>query len=396
MEQPRVFFHADIDAFFAAVEQADNPPLKGKPVIIGALPGNRGVVSACSYEARAFGIKSAMPISQAFRKCPQGVYLPVRMERYAAVSKIVMNILQDFTPCLQQISIDEAFMDMSGTEKLLGVPERVARKMKALVKKQTGLTISIGIASNKYLAKIASDFKKPDGLCRIAPGDEKDFMRELPLKSLWGLGKKNLSRLLDYNITSVAMLQSFSLHMLSGMCGKSMGRFLYTACRGTDPGIFQEQTKSRSISSEVTFDVDRKDAEGLQRTLLDLSQEVMFRLIHNNYRAKTVALKIRFSDFVTSAAQTTLKHCINSSEELYRVARGLFLKKWNEKQPVRLLGISASNLEKGDSLQQPGLFEYEEDKKNKVEQAVYNIKKKMGKVALTRANLLENKKKNKR
>ncbi|MEJ2663834.1 MAG: DNA polymerase IV, partial [Spirochaetia bacterium] len=174
MEQPRVFFHADIDAFFAAVEQADNPPLKGKPVIIGALPGNRGVVSACSYEARAFGIKSAMPISQAFRKCPQGVYLPVRMERYAAVSKIVMNILQDFTPCLQQISIDEAFMDMSGTEKLLGVPECVAQKMKALVKKQTGLTISIGIASNKYLAKIASDFKKPDGLCRIAPGDEKD------------------------------------------------------------------------------------------------------------------------------------------------------------------------------------------------------------------------------
>jgi DNA polymerase-4 len=394
MDQQRVFFHADIDAFFAAVEQADNPELKGKPVIIGALPGKRGVVSACSYEARALGVRSAMPISKAYKKCPHGVYLPVRMERYAQMSGVVMDVLQNFTPNLRQISIDEAFLDMTGTEKLFGPPLEAARNLKTRVKRQTGLTISIGIAGNRYLAKIASDFRKPDGLCQIEHGNEEHFMRELPLKALWGLGEKTLARLLDYNITTIGMLQSLSLHTLASMCGKAMGNFLFNACRGIDPGIFREQTKSRSVSSEVTFDLDRKDVEGLKRTVLYLAQEVMFRLIHHNYRAKTVSLKIRTADFVTSAAQVTLKHWINSSEELYEVACTLLKKKWNEKEPVRLVGVGAANIEQGDFLHQPGLFENEENKKNKVEQAVYNIKRKLGKITLTKANLLTHNKNN--
>ncbi len=392
MDQQKIFFHADIDAFFAAVEQADDPGLKGKPVIIGALPGKRGVVSACSYEARVLGVKSAMPISRAYKKCPHGVYLPVRMERYTKMSGVVMDILRTFTPGLQQISIDEAFLDMTGTEKLFGPPLDTARNMKNLVKQRTGLTISVGIAGNKYLAKIASDFRKPDGLCRIEHGNEENFMRQLPLKALWGLGEKTLARLLDYNITTIGMLQSLSMHTLTSMCGRALGNFLFNACRGVDPGIFREQTKSRSVSSEVTFDLDRKDVEGLKRTVLHLAQEVMFRLIHHNYKAKTVSLKIRFADFVTTTAQATLKHWIGSSEELYNVACTLLKKKWNEKQPVRLLGISVSNIEEGD-LCQPGLFENEENKKTRVEQAVYNIKRRLGKITLTKANLLAQHKK---
>jgi DNA polymerase-4 len=389
-----VFFHADIDAFFASVEQIDDPRIKGKPVIIGALPGGRGVVSSCSYEARAFGITSAMPISIAYRKCPHGVYLPVRMERYAEFSKKVMDILEQFTPSLQQISIDEALLDMTGMERLLGPPLHMARKIKRLVKDETKLTISIGIAPNKYLAKIASDIQKPDGLYQIKDGSEKKFLQTLPLKAMWGLGEKTLTLLREYNITTMKMLQDLSLDMLCTMCGKAAGCFLYNASRGKDPGIYQEQIKKRSISSEVTFEYDRKDVEGVKRTLLHLAHEVIFRLIHNNKKAKTVSLKLRFSDFNTINTQITLKHWISSSEEVYKIGCNLLKKKWDERESIRLVGISLSNLEEADSLQQRELFEDKENKEKKVEHAIYRIKKKLGKITLTKAHLLEQKKSN--
>lgn len=387
-----IFFHADIDAFFAAVEQIDDPHLKGKPVIIGALPGERGVVSSCSYEARACGIKSAMPISTAYRKCPYGVYLPVRMERYTEFSKMVMDILEQFTPSLQQISIDEAFLDMTGTERLFGPSLHIAREIKELIKSETELTISIGIAPNKYLAKIASDINKPDGLYQVKEGCEKDFLEGLPLKMLWGLGEKTLKLLLEFNITTVKMLQALSLEMLCTMCGKAAGFFLFNASRGKDHGIFDGQIKKRSVSSEVTFESDRKDVEGVKRTLLYLAHEVMFRLIQNNYKAKTVSIKLRFSDFNTISAQMTLKHWISSSEEVYKIACDLLKKKWDERESLRLIGIAVSNIEAADSLQQQELFQDKENKETKVEQAIYRIKKKLGKITLTKANLLKNNK----
>ncbi len=393
MSKHRIFFHADIDAFFAAVEQIDNPGIKGKPVIIGALPGGRGVVSSCSYEARAFGIKSAMPISTAYRKCSQGIYLPVRMERYTEFSKIVMDILEQFTPSFRQISIDEAFLDMTGTERLLGSPLHTAREIKRLILHETELIISIGIAPNKYLAKIASDINKPDGLYQIKDGCENKFLERLPLKALWGLGEKTLKLLLEYNITTVKILQSLSLDMLCTMCGKAAGFFLYNASRGKDPGIYQDNTKKRSVSSEITFEYDRKDVEGIKRTLLYLSHEVMFRLINNNYKAKTVSIKLRFSDFNTINTQMTLKHWMSSSEEVYKIACNLLKKKWDERESIRLIGIGISNIEAVDSLQQQELFEEKENKETKVEHAIYRIKKKLGKIILTKANLLKNKKK---
>jgi DNA polymerase-4 len=184
----KVFFHVDLDAFYASVEVLDHPEHRGKPVIVGALPGHRGVVSSCSYEARRFGVRSAMPISQAFRRCPQGVFLPVRMARYLSRSQEVMRILRGYTPELRQLSIDEALMDMSGTRRLFGPPADAARRIKQQVSSETGLTLSIGVAPNKYLAKLASERSKPDGLLEISPGEEIAFLDGLELKDLGGLG----------------------------------------------------------------------------------------------------------------------------------------------------------------------------------------------------------------
>jgi DNA polymerase-4 len=209
-----VIFHVDLDAFYASVEQIDNPSLQGKAVIVGALPGHRGVVSSCSYEARRFGVRSAMPVSQAARRCPQGVFVPVRMKRYLEVSQAVMRILERFSPDFRQISIDEAFMDMSGTQRLYGAPLATGKTVKEKVRRQTGLTLSIGIAANRYLAKLASEHSKPDGLHFVQPGEEISFLDGLSLGNLWGVGEKTRERLLELNITSVQGLREYPKDIL--------------------------------------------------------------------------------------------------------------------------------------------------------------------------------------
>jgi len=226
---PKVIFHVDLDAFFASVEQRDDPSLKGKPVIVGARPGHRGVVSTCSYEARAFGIRSAMPISEAYRRCPGGVYLAPRIGRYAQVSSHVMEVFSSFTPEMQRVSIDEAFLEMTGTERLWGTPEEAARLLKAKVLGKTGLGISIGIAPNRYVAKIASGLRKPDGLVIVAPEGIDAFMLQLPLAKLWGAGEKTQARFRELGILSVAQLASFGEAQLASLFGVAGGAFLYGA-----------------------------------------------------------------------------------------------------------------------------------------------------------------------
>ena len=254
-----VIFHVDMDAFYASVEQNDHPEYRGKPVIIGARPGTRGVVSACSYEARKFGVHSAMPISRAYRLCPKGIYLPVRMKRYQEVSARIMELFGDFTPVVRQISVDEAFLDMTGTRRLFGDPEEAARAIKERVRTETGCTISIGIASNHYVAKMASEYGKPDGLYRVEEGREEEFLDKLRLGDLWGVGGKTLERLEELNITTVSRLREFSEGILSSMLGKAAGAYLYSAARGRNPGVFSEEPKSRSISNEITFPEDTRD-----------------------------------------------------------------------------------------------------------------------------------------
>jgi DNA polymerase-4 len=384
-----VFFHADLDAFFASVEQSDNLSLKGKPVIVGATPGKRGVVSACSYEARTFGIRSAMPISEAVRKCPHGVYLPVRMDRYIEISNKIMHILEEAAPVMMQISIDEAFLDLTGTQRLLGPPAMVAQQLKKRIKTEFDISLSVGIASNKFLAKLASQYGKPDGLYEVKPGEEETFLDTMKPADLWGVGKKTAERLLELNITTMPALRGFPEALLVTLFGKACGSFLFQAVHGLDPGIFSGETKSQSISSETTFERDRRDVQGLKKVILALSHEVMSRLIEMGKKAKTVVLKIRLDNFETFQAQTTAKHWLCSTEEVYDIACRLLEKKWNGKTPLRLLGVGVANIVSSDAHFQPELFEEKGTKSQKIEEEIFKIRSKYSRINITKARLIK-------
>jgi DNA polymerase-4 len=383
-----VFFLVDLDAFFASVEILDNPALAGKPVIVGALPGHRGVVSACSYEARKFGVHSAMPISQAYRRCPRGVYLAPRMERYSQLSEKVMSILGDYTPHLQCISIDEAFLDMSGTERLLGPPLSVGRKIKQRVRSELGLALSIGIAPNKYLAKLASEAGKPDGLLQVLPGGEVQFLDGLPLAKLWGVGEKTRLRLQELNITTIPELRRVPEDVLRSMMGEASGNYLYRVVRGEDPGIYSLSPKSRSVSNETTFETDQKNSEAVRRTILELAEQVMYRLMREGLKSNTAVLKLRFADFTTTHAQRTVRHWLTSSDELYRLCLELLGQRWNGSTSVRLVGVGTDNVVSGQEAVQQELFEDQSSRKRRVEEAVTRIRERMDGVKLTKASLL--------
>ncbi len=391
MSDPEIrplIFHVDLDAFYASVEQRDDPSLKGRPVIVGAAPGHRGVVSACSYEARRFGIHSAMPISQAYRRCPQGVYLPVRMERYLEVSREVMGILSAFTPHMQQISVDEAFLDLTGTERLFGPARQTGAKLKADVRAGTGLAISVGIGPNKYIAKMVTNAGKPDGLVEVRAEEAESFLDTVALKDLWGIGEKTLQRLAELNITSVRQLRGMPGPELSRLLGSGASGFLSAVARGSDPGIFSEEPRSRSLSSETTFERDRKDRSGIERVLLELCHQVMFRMMDGGWKSKTATLKLRFHDFTTVSAQKTIRHWITSADELHAVAVELLSSRWTAGTPVRLVGIGLSNLSAVESQDQRELFSDGYARRGKVEEAVFRLQQKMGEGALTKASLM--------
>lgn len=379
-------FHADLDAFFASVEQLDDPALRGRPVIVGALPGHRGVVSACSYEARAFGVHSAQPISTAARLCPQAAFLPVRMRRYREVSERVMSIFGDFTPDVRQISVDEAFLDMSGTTGLFGPPIEAATKLKERIRRETGLAISIGIGPNRYIAKLASARSKPDGLLEIPPGGEEAFLDSLPLSKLWGVGEKSLDRLIQVGLDSIPRIRAMEKEALERTVGRGFGEFLYRAVRGIDPGIFAEEQKSRSMSGETTFEHDVTDPETLDATLLEQAQELMFRLLDGRLRSKTVHLKLRYSDFETVSAQETLDRGIVSADDIRDAARALLERKWDRRRAVRLIGVGVTGVESGESVQNE-LFPDPGERVAAVERAVFDLKKARG-ATVTRARLL--------
>ena len=387
----KVVFHVDIDAFYASVEQKDNPSLKGKPVIVGARPGHRGVVSACSYEARRFGVRSAMPISHASRLCPGGVYLPVRMSRYVEVSKRVMGYLKQYSPGFRQLSIDEAMLDMTGTERLFGPPRNIAEDMRKEILTREGLVISVGIASNPYLAKLASEAGKPDGLFIVRPGEEESFVQGLPLEKLWGVGSKTLDRLQELNITTTRQLGTFSRETLHAMLGRGGGEFLYRAARGKNPGIHPETPKSRSVSHEITFEFDKNNSDVLRRFFLELAEQIMDRLIEENLKSKTLFIKLRYSDFTTVTARRTLRHCLTSSQEMHDVACDLLSHKWDGHSAVRLIGLGVSGVETGDAPEQQELFGDQDSKKKQVEETVSRIRRKIDGVVLTRASLLKRK-----
>ena len=384
----RVFFHVDLDAFFASVEQLDNPSLKGRPVIVGAMPGHRGVVSTCSYEARAFGIHSAMPISEAFRRCPGAVYLSPRIDRYVEMSSLVMEAFSSFTPEVQRVSIDEAFLDMTGTQKLWGPPEAAARLLKKKVVETTGLSISIGVAPNRYVAKIASGLRKPDGLVIVPPDGTERFMLELPLSKLWGAGEKAQERFRELGILSVAQLALFGEEQLGSLFGKAGGAFLFAAAKGRDIGLMSPgEPLSRSMSAETTFERDCGDRECVEGVLLSLAGELTYRLWTEGQKSRTLALKLRLHDFSTISRRRSRSAYYLSSTEAFSDALALLEHAWDGRTEIRLLGLCFSDLERQDGGAQGELFSDAAQKERKAEGAVFDIERRgLGRV--TRARLL--------
>ena len=370
-----VFFHVDMDAFFASVEQMDHPEHRGKPLIVGGL-GNRGVVSACSYEARAFGVHSAMPMFQARKLCPQAVYVQGRMHRYNEVSKRILAVLASFSPEVQQISIDEAFLDMTGTERLFGKPRVAAQLLKQRVRDETSLVISVGIGPSRFIAKMASDYGKPDGLCRVSPGKELTFVDAVGLKKLWGLGDSSLAALARHHITTVPQLREYSKEFLQRTFGTAAGEYFFQVSRGMDPGIYSGESKSHSISTECTFPVDITDQEILHQYLLRMSHEVMFRSLEEKVMGKTVGIKVRYADFTTTSAQETPDKPIYSAEEVYQTACRLLDQRWTKGRSIRLIGVGLYQTHTGEAPMQEELFEDTFKRKRELEKAVLTLRAK--------------------
>lgn len=382
------FFHVDMDAFYASVEQLDTPELRGKPVIVGGQPGSRGVVSACSYEARRYGVHSAMPTSEAYRLCPTGIFLPVRMERYREVSRSIMRLFGDFTPEVRQISVDEAFLDMTGTQRLFGPIEESAAALKERVKEKSGLTISVGVAPSRYLAKLASDYDKPDGLYVVRPGEEIAFIDLLPLKKLWGVGKQLRRRLDSLGYDTPKKIRDESIHTLRGLFGPNSGEFLYRVSRGIDPGIYTGEALSHSVSAERTFERDIRDQELLEEKLLSLSEEVIERCFDEGVSGTVVLIKLRDSDFNTISGRRSFSIPIGSSQELFEEAKKLFLTKWETGTPLRLLGVGVGKVLPHEE-SQGELFDDETgQKQRRLEQAVHDLRRRFGDIPLGRARSL--------
>jgi DNA polymerase-4 len=382
--------HVDLDAFFAAVEQRDRPELRGKPVIVGGGdPTARGVVSAASYEARRYGVHSAMPLRTAFALCPDGIFVPVDGRKYQRVSRDVMTILRSFTPLVEPVSIDEAFLDVAGSRALFGDGPTIAAAIKAKIHAEVGLTASVGVATTKLVAKIGSDLRKPDGLVVVEPGDEATFLAPLPISRLWGVGEKTAAALAEYGVTTIGDLAALPADLLVRRFGKH-GASLGTRARGIDPDPVAGGDPAKSIGHEHTFDVDTSDPELIERTLLAMADGVSSRLRSAGLRAGTIQVKIRDSTFRTITRQRTLAAPTDQPDPIWRVALDLARPEVRGMR-VRLLGVTASNI---GERQQLGMFETEAvdaatgDRRRRATKAADGIRERYGDGALTRARLL--------
>lgn len=334
-----------MDAFFAAIEVRDHPEWAGKPLVVGSAPDKRGVVSTASYEARKFGIHSAMPSRTAYRLCPHAIFAPVRMSRYLDVSENVMAVLRNFTPELEQVSVDEAFLDVSGVMRTWKTPLALAQAIKATMRRETGLTASVGVATNKFLAKLASDWQKPDGLT-ILPAEPEAimaFLASLPVSRIWGVGKVTEKVLHQAGFRTIGDLQQVSIASLVPVVGGALAAHIHDLARGWDERKVVMEHETKSISAENTFDEDVRDSSLLRAQLMELVEQVGRRLRQAGFYATTTQIKIRFDDFQTITRQETLPHPACSDRRLLESANGLFQRQ-SITQPVRLIGFGVSGL----------------------------------------------------
>ncbi len=390
----RQIIHIDMDAFYASVEQRDNSALKGRPVIVGGDAERRGVVSAASYEARAYGVHSAMPTSQAKRLCPNGVFLPVRMHRYREVSEQVFQILGGYTPLVEPLSLDESFLDVTGSEKLFGPALTIAKEIKRRILETTGLTASAGIAPNKFLAKIGSDLKKPDGLVEIRPEEVQEFLRDLPISRLWGVGQATEEVLRQMGILRVGQLAAYPLKAVEKKLGK-FGLELAALARGEDDRPVTPESEAKSVSQEETFTPDLADLEEMKRVLLDQSEHVGWDLRKQYLKGYTVHLKVRYPDFTLVTRSATLSFPTAQGIEIYQTALKLLQKTEALSRKARLLGVGISNLRQRDDPEQLLLFDSARKKVERSFEAVDRIWHKFGPEAIKRASLVEKNQKKK-
>jgi len=341
-----IILHVDMDAFFAAVEQRDRPELQGRPVIVGSPPDQRGVVSTCSYEARLFGVHSAMPSRIAYQKCPQAVFLPVRMERYQAVSRQIMQVFESFSPLVEPLSIDEAFLDVTGAVRLFGDGPAIARRLKARMHALTGLTCSVGVAPNKFLAKLASECQKPDGLT-VTPFDPdgiRAFLAPLPIDRMWGVGRKTQQLLESNDLHTFRDIQRISVEQLSRYIGQSAAMSFKQRALGIDQRPVGNTRPEQSISRETTFPEDVTDHERIRTALLDLTEDVGQRLRRAGWYAGTAQLKLRWAGFETVTRQRPLVPACRDDAHLREAALTL-LARLPLTRPVRLIGFGVSHLQ---------------------------------------------------
>lgn len=388
---PRTILHLDLDAFFCAVEEQRDASLVGKPFAVGGRPEERGVVSSCSYAARQYGVRSAMPMARAMRLCPGLIVLPTRHGVYSKVSRQVMERLEALTPLVEQISIDEAFLDLTGLPES---GENQAHRLQAKIHAELGLPCSLGVATNKLVAKTATDVGKasargsgpPNAITVVPPGEEAAFLAPLPVEALWGVGPKTAERLKEIGIRTVGDLARWPEDDLKRLFGKS-GQELVQRARGLDDRPIITFHESKSISQETTFIQDVREGSMLRRTIQELADGVGRRLREENLSGTTIKLKIRWPDFTTLTRQTSLDHATDSPAEINRTAVELFEKVWQPGKAVRLIGVGVSGL--GPPIRQLGFWEGDLEKDRRLQEAIDALRERFGRSAILRGDQLE-------
>jgi DNA polymerase-4 len=373
-----------MDAFYASVEQLDNPALSGRTVIVGGSAKSRGVVSAASYEARKFGVHSAMPMTRAIKLCPDAIVLPVRMERYAEMSRKIHNIFGHFTDLIEPISLDEAFLDVTGSVSLFGRAEKIGFAIKKAIKQETGLTASVGIGPNKFLAKLASDLEKPDGFVVITEANKQKVLGPLPVSRIWGVGRITQKKLQANSISTISQLREKTIEELKPIVG-NYATVLLRLANGVDDREVEPYREPKSMSSEYTFAEDTEDSEVLLGVLLGEVEKVARRLRGERFKAKTMTVKFRYADFGTITRSKSVDYPSNTTETLWEVGRKIF-KQWQVESSgaLRLIGFEAAGLTPEDSGQQSLFADPKETKQKSLDRAVDKIRNRYGKDSLQR------------
>ena len=380
----RCIFHIDLDAFFVSVEQALNPKLKGKMVIVGGDPERRGVVASASYEARPFGIHAGMPLSRARRLCPQAILIRANFSRYKDASSKFMKILGDFSPYIEPLGLDEAYLDVTGYEEPYGSPQKLARALKERIYEELELTASVGIGTCKVVAKIASDLCKPDGLLEITPGEEQAFLNPLPVARLPGVGNKTEQILKEMGITTIGDFASLPVDMVRRRFG-TPGVAIHSYARGIDNRKVEAPGEAKSISQQLTFARDTLNRNFLEATLHNLCQEVCQELRSQNKKTKCVAIRLRHADFKTITRQAILKEASDITQVVFTTAQQLLSKALaKQEKPIRLIGIRISSLV-GEEKQFP-MFDSGTEKSEHLDKAIDKIRRKYGSSAIKTGN----------